>query len=255
MSTLYGSARNSFEEVCTIPVPERTPTYTPVPHGDFIHTVQAVAGDLLHDHTLADASYVLANEGSRMFGVLTWEETSNVIPSELPDHPVAQTNDTVRMSAAIRNSYDRSMAAGLGLGGSVMCCSNLMLSGSLATFKFKHTGDVLQRLRTSILDALYDARLQFANTQRDAQRMREITVDDRDVWQLLGLLFGEKTLTSTQFLQAHRNWTTPPQEAFAGRTAFSAYNACNDALKSAPPHRALQSHVQLHQTARTFFDL
>jgi len=239
-----GGRNASFGDVLAVPVPAQTPTYTPVAHGDFIHTVQAAADTLL-PQPLIGTEFALTKDGDRMFGVLTWGPST--------PEGVARDPDALDMSAGIRNSYDRSMSAALGLGGRTFVCDNLCISGSIATFKFRHTGAVLERLRTAIVTTLFDAQSRFANLRREVQALRETTITDRDGHHFFGQLYGADIINTTQFTAANRDWKKPAFDNFAPRTGWSAYSCVNAALKSTNPAQILASHVNLHEHALEMF--
>jgi len=84
-------------DLAAVPVPSETDSYVPVPHGRFVEEVE------LHvprfGLTITDARYALARDGLQMFGVLTCTNGGNH-----PDYALA---------IGLRNSYDRSLSAGL----------------------------------------------------------------------------------------------------------------------------------------------
>src|ERR1051326_3385971 len=108
-----GGWEASEADLAAVPVPDSTPSYTPVPYGRFVEEV------LLHvprfGLTIECAQYALAREGSQMFGVLTCSDGR-----EANGH---------RLAVGLRNSYDRTLAAGLVAGPRGLCCDNRAFSG------------------------------------------------------------------------------------------------------------------------------
>jgi hypothetical protein len=43
-----------------------------------------------------------------------------------------------------------------------------------------------------------------------------------------------------------KEWLEPTYPVFEERTLWSFYNACTEALKTAPPALIMEKHVQLH---------
>lgn len=93
-------------DLASVPVPEETDSYVPVPYGRFVEEVE------LHvprfGLTIIDAKYALARDGMQMFGVLTCANGH-----EHPDYALA---------LGLRSSYDRSLSIGLVAGSRVFCC-------------------------------------------------------------------------------------------------------------------------------------
>ena len=97
MNTLLvhsGGWKASQTELLTVPVPEETESYFPVPYGRFVEEVK------LHlprfGLRIKDESYALAREGRQMFGVLTCAN--------------GRAEKSHALAVGLRNSYDRSLA-------------------------------------------------------------------------------------------------------------------------------------------------
>jgi len=102
----------SRDELATIPTPERTATWHPVPH---IEVVEAVETAIRHSGYIIDGErFGLARDSQKMFGVITLAQRGN------PEWTYA---------VGVRNSHDQSFAAGVCCGVSVLVCSNLCFGG------------------------------------------------------------------------------------------------------------------------------
>ena len=63
------------DEIATVPTPEGTDSWHPVPHLDVIDAVTEVVK--AHDWQIVDEQYGLAREGQRMFGVMRINKSSS----------------------------------------------------------------------------------------------------------------------------------------------------------------------------------
>lgn len=157
--THCGSQRCSLEQLLTIPEPQQTNTYQPLNHYDFACNVQQVASDLLSSYRFDTQQYALSSDGQKMFGVLTYRKTSS-------------EEQEVKLAIGIRNSYDKSMSAGLVLGSSIIVCSNLMFCGDIVVMR-KHTGtDMHEDLQKQIVTAIYKSQHQFTRLSEDVTQMK-----------------------------------------------------------------------------------
>jgi hypothetical protein len=223
----------SEHELDLVPVPERTETYTPVPHGELVRFLRTVGSDLLggQGYELGPESYGLAAEGRRMFAVMSF------IPSE---------GGEMRLSIGYRNSYDKSMSVGIALGASVFVCDNLALSGEITILR-KHTKGVWEALQELAITSIYRAGSRFREIKADAEAMRALPLDRTHAFRLLGGLFGEDVISVRQLVGAAEAWDKPAHEEFQPRNVWSLYNACTDALKSTNPMQVMERHTRLHR--------
>ena len=103
-------------DLASVPVPEPTDSYVPVPYGRFVEEVE------LHvprfGLTIVSEQFALARDGQQMFGVLTCTN--------------GHSNNEYGLAIALRNSYDRSLSAEITSSGTrVFCCDNLAFSGEV----------------------------------------------------------------------------------------------------------------------------
>lgn len=231
--TQCGSKRCSIEQLLTVVVPEKTETYTPLNHYDFAVNVRTVASDLLREFTFSKDSYALSSDGNKMFGVLTFRSKSE------------SENEPIRLSIGIRNSYDKSMSAGIAIGASVIVCDNLMFKGDVTILR-KHTGDMHESLLDQLITAIYKSQHQFTQLSLDAAAMMNVNLDLHGCFKYLGVLTGEGVLSPTQSTKAFKELEKPTHPEFEKMTLWSAYNHATEALKSSPPQSVVHNHTKLH---------
>src|SRR5258706_435858 len=131
MSTLTihrGGWSASPADLASVPAPDETPSYVPVPYGRLVEEVK------LHvprfGLTVEDERYALAREGKQLFGVLTCRN--------------GQVDDW-GLAIGLRSSYDRSLAVELVAGSRVFVCDNLAFHGETQRSR-KHTVNVFRDL-------------------------------------------------------------------------------------------------------------
>ncbi|TYP94865.1 protein of unknown function (DUF932) [Fodinibius salinus] len=238
--TQCGSQQCSLEELLAVEEPPKTDTYTPLNHYDFALNTLTIASDLLKGYQFDGDHYALSNEGKRMFGVMTYRNSS-------------EQHSDVKVALGIRNSYDRSMSAGLVTGSSVIVCDNLMFAGDIKVMR-KHTGNSMnQELHDQIVTAIYKSQHQFTKLSDDVKKMKQVPMQRQEKFEYLGILTGEGVLSPTQSSKAYREIWEPSHEEFASESLWSGYNAATEALKSSPPQDVIKRHSTLHELTRRLY--
>lgn len=221
---------SSLEELESIPVPESTKTFVPVPHHELAILLRDLAEQLLPGFTYLRSQYGLAQDGQQMFGFHTFKNSDNELG----------------LSIGFRNSLNKTLSAGVVVGSNILVCSNLMLVGDITILR-KHTPNVRQDLERLAIAAVYDSYSKFIQAQQSAKLMKKIALSNDGGFRLLGSLYGADVVSTRQVPVVKREWIEPSHEAFTGRTLWSFYNACTEALKSLPPGSIMEKHIQLHQ--------
>ena len=237
--THCGSQRCSLEQLLTIPEPQQTNTYQPLNHYDFACNVQQVASDLLSGYHFDGQQYALSSDGQKMFGVITYLKQG-------------EQDQEVKLAIGLRNSYDKSMSAGLAVGASVLVCDNLMFAGDIVVMR-KHTSNLQNDLYDQIVTAIYKSQHQFPRLSEDIAQMRQVPMATQDKFKYLGLLTGEGILSPTQSSKAYREIWEPTHEEFAADNLWSGYNAATEALKSSAPQDMVKRHTQLHSITKELY--
>lgn len=238
--THCGSQRCSLEQLLTIPEPQQTNTYQPLNHYDFACNVQQVASDLLSGYRFDRQQYALSSDGQKMFGVITYRKTSS-------------KDQDIKLAIGLRNSYDKSMSAGLAVGATVLVCDNLLFRADIVVMR-KHTGtDMHEDLHDQIVTAIYKSQHQFTRLSEDVTQMKQVPMATQDKFKYLGLLTGEGILSPTQSSRAYREVWRPSHEEFQSENLWSGYNAATEALKSSAPQDIVKRHTQLHELTKQLY--
>ncbi|MBT4944967.1 MAG: DUF932 domain-containing protein [Candidatus Marinimicrobia bacterium] len=223
-------------EYCTlndlrdVPLPPETRTYRPVSHYDLAKNLAEVSGGLLRGFEMHGAQYGMVRDGAQMFGVHTYKNG---------------ISGSMGLSVGFRNSYDKSMSVGIAIGASVFVCDNLALTGDIAIMR-KHTQNVWNDLEELIITTIYRSQHNFTKIVEDAEEMRGKYLGNDDAFKLLGLLYGNDVISPRQIPVVKKEWLSPSHDDFSSRSVWSFYNACTEALKTAPPNKIMERHIALH---------
>jgi hypothetical protein len=245
LSHLNGTARDishdtsdkqvTREDLLLLSTPEATDTFSPISHYDFVTLIVEVAMRMLTGagYTLMDLSLRINHTGLRLFGYATFQ----------------QEETDLRLAVGFRQGLDKSMSAGVAIGGQVVVCSNLCFSGQEVLLRM-HRGDVIAALRRKIMDCLFDAPDHFRSLQHDVAAMRSGWITDKDAYQAMGLMFGQKVLMPTQLTKVRTEWLEPSHDHDRGdrdRSIWSLYNAVTEVYKELPVAQSLKKHHALHR--------
>lgn len=150
---------------------------------------------------------------------------------------------------AFKNSYDKSMSVGIGLGTSVFICSNSCVNAEFV-IKRMHTGEaedvVIEYIKESV-KGLYD---NYVTLTSELERWKEIDVTKRLCAEVIGrLMLEEKIISPRQFAVIRDEFDVESFNYGVQNTLYNLYQACTHSLKNEPPLSFIDTHVRLH----TFF--
>jgi hypothetical protein len=231
-----GGRAATLEELGRVELPEKTKSYTPVPHIDLVERAVTVFQKSF-DMEVRDMGFGLARDGAQMFGVIRFDADGEMGPA-----------------VGLRNSYDKSLRVGIATGGSVFVCDNLCFSGDAYRVLRKHTSNVLEDLDGLILKAAAKALPDYDALAKDIDSFRGIEITDEQAFAALGVLAGRKVITPTQFNAAMNYWLDAPYDEHATRDVYGLYQAVTGGLRKAPPQKTLEAHVQANAFVRDLRD-
>jgi hypothetical protein len=240
-ATLITSNVVTIESLKEVELPEKTHSYQPVSHIDFIDNVKNIANKMLPEKTLDTESYGTARDGKQLFGTMTFRNNEDTGLS------LNDMIDDVGLSIGIRNSYDKSMSLGMCVGATVFVCENLMMNGEITVMR-KHQGRILDALNALIFNALMGAEDKFQTLHHDATVMKEITLSDKEAYSMLGRLYGFGVISERQLPIVKREWTKPSHASFDNNSVWTLYNAGTEALKKTTPMNRMNKQIKLHNT-------
>lgn len=227
----------TLELIKSTPVPLKTNSYSPVPHGSVIDMTkeQLDKSGLI----ITEERYIMAAEGRKAMGF----------------YRIAGEQDPeMGIQLIWHNSYDKSMSLKWAIGGKVFVCQNGMVSGDIGAFKRKHTGDALLDYQEAVGMYVQQAHDKFHQLIMDKERMKEIEITKKTSAELLGRMFLEENIIqSTQLNIIKRELDNPTYDYKADGTLWQLYNHCTVALKEAHPQYHLTQHMDLHNFMKKEF--
>ena len=230
-------------DVRMVPVPEATRSYTPMPHGDLIDTIEVQLKHHLPQYNIHSKQFGLAREGQQMFGMISLKKERD---PEYVDVEIVEPDDNLDLSIGFRNSYDKSMSVGVVGGGKVFICDNMMMNSDAVKIMKRHTKNVLREFDYMLYTSIPELQNQFVNIVNAKKQLSGVQIEHEQGYEFLGRMFGHKLLTPVQMSSAVEDWRSPNFEVFKDRTAWSLYNAATWGLKKGSPSLAMNRYCNGH---------
>jgi len=220
-------------DLASIPVPEPTESYQPVPYDRFVEEVE------LHvprfGLTIAASQFALAREGRQMFGVLTCTN--------------GHANGDYALAIGLRSSYDRSLSVGLVAGTRVLCCDNLAFSGEVQMHR-KHTANVFRDLPDLIYKMLSQVSSMRERIAAEVAAMKARKLSDLEADHLIVEAIRKRVVPASWLPRILSAWEEPQHDEFAPRTVWSLFNAFTDILKGQGPRGQVEGSLRFSALVR-----
>lgn len=227
---------NKRDLLLSTTLPQKTSTYSPVPHGEIIsHLLEGLDKKGL---SVASENYNIAKNGQQVVGCFN----------------IHSGDADMQQRVMFKNSYDKSMAVGFAASGNVVVCSNGMVRGDI-TFKKMHKGTVLQELRAKIQESLNYLEEHFSKLVLHKEQMKSIEINKKVIAELTGRLFmDEAIITIEQASIIKKELEFSDNFKFDG-TLWNYYNNVTQSLKHQSPTNFIKSHADLHEFVEAEFQL
>lgn len=227
MSRLFlhcGANNVSLEEVRSIPTPEPTETWYPIPYGQFIDTVKesltgvglGIAREQygLWDETSRGTDIV--NKGAMFFGLLTLD----------------QGKDDYALSIGLRASHNQRFANSLVAGSHVFVCDNLAFSGEVRINR-KNTKWAFQDLVRLVMEAMGEIGSLWGRQEARYEGYKRTNLTEMQVHDILIRAMMAKAIPNSYITKILKEWQEPRHGEFEPRTLWSLQNAFTEVYKEA----------------------
>jgi len=219
-------------DLVSVPLPERTETYTPLPNRLIIDTVR--------ENFAANNMKILA-EGYGM------DRTNGVF---IGKYAVQGMEDNgINMMLGWMNSYDKSKRFQIGSGGVVMVCSNGMFISDLLEMT-KHTSGVLPRFEQMVNNSIMSIENELVHLVKVKKEFETVQVSKSAINEILGKMFFEDSLVNTtqaniikEGLTKDKNFNLLVPER---QNLWSMYNLITESLKTQHPSTYFKTHIEAY---------
>lgn len=225
-------------KLMTAPVPPRTDSYTPIPHGTIIkNTIDT-----------------LDNHGFKVKQTRYRSSTDGLIGSG-EYHLEYGGDPEMGLMLAWQNSYNKQVTFKYAIGAHVFVCANGMVAGDLASYRRKHTGTADEEALAYINGYIGDAAKIFGKLIEDREMLKQHEMNLRQVSEMMGRMFlCNQIITSTQLNIIKREIENPTYYYGVNPlNAWAVYNYATHAFKEDNPKSWIKRHTDLHKFFRVEF--
>ncbi len=213
-----------------VPLPQHAATYTVISHQfviDYSKQQLTAAG-----FVIVDEEYRCTADGQIAQGV--YRLNYNLDPE-------------LHMMFAWTNSYNKQVKFKCLIGGYITATETVMTSGEIGTWTRKHTGTADVETKATIDDQIANAHMYYSQLVSDKAFMETITMTRRKQAQMLGILFAEYGILTTEQASIIRSQMDRPSHVYKNTDSLWAfYNYVTIALQISHPRTWIEDQRVLH---------
>ena len=223
-----------------VPLPVHAATYTVISHKSIMD--YALAEIAAMGFTVHSEEYRATHDGQIAQGIYQLNYNSD------PE---------MSLMFAWTNSYNKQIRFKCAVGGYVHANQTVMLCGEIGTYARKHTGtadaDTIAMMQTH----LSNAKMYYDNLVADKEEMKLIPLSSRKQAEILGVLFAEYEILTTEQASIIRQQMDKPSFFYNGGkdTLWSFYNHATVALQQSHPRPWMEDQRMLHWFIGNEFNL
>ena len=220
----------SMAHLVSVPLPNHGTTYTVISHQfviDYSKTALQNAGFII-----IDEEYRCTADGLIAQGIYKLNYNSD------PE---------LSMMFAWTNSYNKQVRFKCGVGAYVNKTGTVMVCGDMGSWARKHTGTADTETQDTIDDQVSNAYMYYNQLVADKALMEGISMNKRKQAQMLGILFAEYQILTTEQASMIRNQMDRPIHVFSNADSMWAfYNYVTVALQHSHPKTWMEDQRILH---------
>ena len=219
---------NNFTEtqLCELEAPIATASYTPISHKEIIETIKEELDK--KGFAINTANYKANHAGTQLIGY----------------YGIKHIDAEIDIMLAFRNSYNKTISAGVAIGGVVVICENGMVAGDVSLIR-KHTGNASIVVKNKIRAGINRFDISFKEVLADRDQMKKQLITKQACAEILGRMYiQEKIITGTQ-LDIIKN-ELDYSKHFKTETVWDFYNHCTESLKTSSVYDWMPNHINLH---------
>lgn len=220
----------SKAQLISVDLPTHGDSYTVISHEsviNYVYTELAAAG-----FGVVSETYRATADGQIAHGV----------------HVLNYNSDPeLSMMFAWTNSYNKQVRFKCGVGAYVNQAGTFMVHGDMGSWSRKHTGTADEETVETIKGQIKDAQMYYDQLKSDKDAMKEIKMNKRKQSQLLGILFAEYQILTTEQASMIRSEMIKPTHIFEDTSSLWAfYNYVTTALQASHPKTWMEDQRVLH---------
>ena len=234
MALIIAKNKVSSEQLATVATPDRTDSFTPIPHAQLVNLTREAISRAGLEIGLEEHS--LARGGQRYFGGFA-----------LKGLDITGTDREIVLG--LRNAHDKSFAASVCIGNRMLVCENLCFSSDVKLAR-RHTTNIIADLPRVLSDAVARVVSHWNDMENRISLYKETEISRDRAADLLIDLVDAKAFPARDIYSAVQEFRNPRHDEFKGGSLWTLYNSITENLKggdlSKLPFRTM--------TAQSIFD-
>ena len=221
-----------------VPLPNHAATYTVISHQFVIDYAK---------QALTNAGFVISSEEYR--STADGQIAQGIYRLSYNQDP------ELSMMFAWTNSYNKQVKFKCVVGAYINNTDSVMISGEIGNWVRKHTGTADVETKATIDSYVTNAHMYYNQLISDKTKMELVTLNKRRQAQLLGVLFAEYEILTTEQASSVRDLMKRPPYMFSSSDSLWAfYNYVTIALQSSHPRTWMEDQRILHYFIGTICD-
>jgi hypothetical protein len=218
------------QDLIDVALPNHASTYTVISHKSVMD---------LSTEALEDAGFSVTAENYR--ATHDGNIASAIYTLNYGDDP------ELSMMFAWSNSYNKQMRFKCGVGAIHSVNNTSLVCGDMGSWARKHTGSADTETKETIEEQVKLAKMYYEQLVSDKEAMKKINLDVRKQAQLLGMLFAEHDiLTTEQASMIKQQMSRPTYKCTTPGTLWEFYNFVTIALQQSHPKTWMEDQRVLH---------
>ena len=218
------------QDLMDVALPNHASTYTVISHKSVMD---------LSTEALEDAGFSVTAENYR--ATHDGNIASAIYTLNYGDDP------ELSMMFAWSNSYNKQMRFKCGVGAIHSVNNTSLVCGDMGSWARKHTGSADTETKETIEEQVKLAKMYYEQLVSDKEAMKKINLDVRKQAQLLGMLFAEHDiLTTEQASMIKQQMSRPTYKCTTPGTLWEFYNFVTIALQQSHPKTWMEDQRVLH---------
>lgn len=231
----------SEEDLKSVILPSKTVSYTPVPN--------ELIFDILHEqldkhHLKVKQTDLTMSAGGRRFIGL---------------YDIESEDEELGYRIGFKNSYDGTMAFGMGVGSVVWLCSNGMVHGEIAERRI-HRGNADEDVEEMIKISLEEYQTRHSENLKVKEQLKGIYCNIDDIYKMMGKICVNGVMNGNELTRMKKEIVSSPlfnniTNNPDGIGAWDLYNHGTEALKQASFNSYFEKHKNIHNLFVSEFGL
>ena len=214
----------------SVALPNHAATYTVISHQsviDYVYAELATAG-----FSIVDEEFRSTADGQIAQGI----------------HKLSFNSDPeLSMMFVWTNSYNKQVRFKCGVGAYINLTGTTMVCGDMGNWARKHTGTADEETIKTIQEQIANAHMYYNQLAADKEIMKTVTLNKRRQAQMLGILFAEYQILTTEQASIVRSQMDRPSHVYDDSNSLWAfYNYITIALQHSHPKTWMEDQRVLH---------